>query len=248
VVPTITTTAASAIHATYATSGGYIANAGGADVTARGVCWGTASNPTTNPTSNGTGTGSFASSLTSLTVGTTYYVRAYATNSAGTAYAAQVSLFTIYTLGDSYLGGNIFSISGTYPNQHGLIAYTADLGGIGLPWGNTGASGATATAVGTGNANTNTIVASLYDFAGTAARACYDLVGGGYSDWYLPSKDELVLLMQNKAYVAGFGQPYYWSSSEYDASYAWVVQSSNAISRRDLGKYYSCAVRPIKTF
>ena len=96
VVPTLTTTAVSGITATTASSGGNITSNGGAVVTARGVCWATTANPTTsnNKTSDGTGTGTFTSSLTGLTANTTYYVRAYATNSIGTAYGSQVTFKT----------------------------------------------------------------------------------------------------------------------------------------------------------
>ena len=96
VIPTLTTTAVSAITRTTATSGGNITSDGGSPVTARGVCWSTTANPTTanSFTTNGTGIGSFTSNLTGLTPNTTYYVRAYATNSVGTAYGNQVSFTT----------------------------------------------------------------------------------------------------------------------------------------------------------
>jgi M6 family metalloprotease-like protein len=94
--PTVTTTTASAITSTTATSGGNVTAAGSSSVTARGVCWATTTNPTTAnfTTSNGTGTGSYTSSLTGLTAGNTYYIRAYATNAAGTSYGSQVSFTT----------------------------------------------------------------------------------------------------------------------------------------------------------
>jgi hypothetical protein len=95
-VPTVTTTAASSITTTSATSGGNVTADGGASVTARGVCYSTSQNPTTaNATvASGTGTGSFTANITGLTASTTYYVRAYATNSAGTAYGTQISFTT----------------------------------------------------------------------------------------------------------------------------------------------------------
>ncbi|MBE0652790.1 MAG: hypothetical protein IH594_03270, partial [Bacteroidales bacterium] len=100
-VPTVTTDSVTGITQTMATGGGVVTFDGGATVTARGVCWATTQTPTTadNKTTDGTGTGSFSSSLTSLTAGTTYYVRAYATNSQGTAYGEQVS-FTTSTSGN----------------------------------------------------------------------------------------------------------------------------------------------------
>ncbi len=89
--PTVTTAEVTNIDSTSATTGGNITDNGGLSITARGVCWSTSQNPTVsdNHTNNGTGTGSFTSELTGLTEGTTYYVRAYATNSAGTAYGAE---------------------------------------------------------------------------------------------------------------------------------------------------------------
>ena len=90
-LPTVTTNNVTNITQTTATCGGNVTNAGGGTVTARGVCWSTGQNPTINNshTNNGTGTGSFSSNITGLSPNTTYYVRAYATNSAGTAYGTQ---------------------------------------------------------------------------------------------------------------------------------------------------------------
>lgn len=95
--PTVTTNAISVITKTTALSGGNVTSDGGASVTARGVVWDTATNPTTTlttKTSNATGAGSFVSSITGLTCNTTYYVRAYATNSFGTSYGNESSFKT----------------------------------------------------------------------------------------------------------------------------------------------------------
>ena len=95
-VPVLTTAAISAITQTTAECGGNITSDGGATVTARGVCWSTNPTPTVadNKTTDGTGTGSFTSSITGLTAGTPYYVRAYATNSVGTGYGNSISFAT----------------------------------------------------------------------------------------------------------------------------------------------------------
>ena len=97
VAPTVTTTAISDIDKTTATAGGNVTADGGAEITARGICWSTSQNPTVSDshTTDGTGTGSFTSAMTSLTANTTYYVRAYATNSAGTAYGEEMSFTTL---------------------------------------------------------------------------------------------------------------------------------------------------------
>jgi hypothetical protein len=118
--PVLTTTAVTAISYTTATSGGNITADNGASVTTRGVCWGTSQNPTTSNSisSGGSGTGNFTSSLTNLTTGTTYYVRAYATNSAGTGYGTQVSFTT-----DKYPG--IRLKTGTLLNSGAYIYFLA---------------------------------------------------------------------------------------------------------------------------
>lgn len=94
--PTVTTTAISSITTTTALSGGNVTNDGGSTVTARGVCWNTSTSPTTanSKTTEAGTTGSYTSSLTGLSQNTTYYVRAYATNSEGTSYGSQVSFTT----------------------------------------------------------------------------------------------------------------------------------------------------------
>ena len=94
--PTVTTNSVSSITSTSAICGGNVTSDGGATVTARGVCWSTSINPTTSnsKTTNGTGTGSFTSNISGLNPGTTYYVRAYATNSNGTSYGSNASFTT----------------------------------------------------------------------------------------------------------------------------------------------------------
>ena len=108
-LPTITTTAITAINTTDASGGGNVTADGGATVTARGVCWSTTANPvaTGNHTTDGAGTGSFTSSIAVLIKNTTYYVRAYATNSNGTAYGNEITITTPEH--DLYIGGSVFN-------------------------------------------------------------------------------------------------------------------------------------------
>lgn len=87
-IPILTTETVSAITIMSAKRGGNITDDGGADITERGVCYNTSGNPTKQDqrTSDGTGNGSFASNVILLNPGTYYYLRAYATNKAGTGY------------------------------------------------------------------------------------------------------------------------------------------------------------------
>ncbi len=96
VVPTLTTVTVTEITGNSAKSGGTVTVAGGADVTARGVCWGLVDPPTIadSKTADGEDVGAFTSSLTGLLGNKTYFVRAYATNSAGTGYGPTVSFKT----------------------------------------------------------------------------------------------------------------------------------------------------------
>ncbi len=137
--PTLSTTAVTAISYTTATSGGVVTSDGGAAVTTKGVCWNTSADPTVvnSKTTDGTGVGSFTSSLTGLIAGTTYYVRAYATNIAGTGYGNQVTFTTSQIALATLTTTTITSITQTTAVSGGNI--TADNGGSvtarGVCWG-----------------------------------------------------------------------------------------------------------------
>lgn len=96
VLPTLITATISTITSNSAVSGGTITANGGATITARGLVWSTSTNPTivNSKTTDGIGTGSFESVMTGLNPATTYYVKAYATNSAGTSYGTELSFTT----------------------------------------------------------------------------------------------------------------------------------------------------------
>ena len=128
---------------------------------------------------------------------------------------------TIYTIGQTYGGGRIFYIDGT--GQHGLIAATSDQS-IGIAWSN-GPPGiyfevGTAIAIGTGQVNTTAIVAAQGP-GNYAAKVCDELVLNGYSDWFLPSKDELNQMCEQKIAIGGFSESDYWSSSEESSARAY---------------------------
>ncbi|MBK7479097.1 MAG: hypothetical protein IPI69_04720 [Bacteroidales bacterium] len=114
---TVTTNEVTVFSYTTATAGGNVTATGGDAVTARGVCYGTTANPTISGThtEDGTGIGAFTSNLTGLTSGTKYYVRAYATNSTGTEYGAQVEFTTLAVTEPAVSTGAVSSITDVAP-------------------------------------------------------------------------------------------------------------------------------------
>jgi uncharacterized protein (TIGR02145 family) len=141
--PNLTTAAITAVTSTSAVSGGIISADGGSAVTERGVVWSTTPDPTVSSnmglTTNGTGSGSFTSNLSGLKPGTTYFVRAYAKNSAGVAYGQEISfktdavLATVTTTAISSVtattalsGGNITNDGGSPVTARGVVWSTSE--------------------------------------------------------------------------------------------------------------------------
>ena len=124
----------------------------------------------------------------------------------------------VYKVGDTGpAGGKVFYLSDSN-GLHGLEAAPADQSTV--KWGCYGTFvGGTGTAVGTGKANTAAIKATCD--AGTAAQVAANYSLNGFTDWYLPSEDELHLLYAQEVVVGGFANFIYWSSTEFDALYAW---------------------------
>lgn len=159
-------------------------------------------------------------------------------------------------IGDSYQGGTIaYFLQAGDPGydanvKHGLIAASSDLGPVAWGCEGTGISGAGGTAIGTGQQNTASIVAGCAD-GGIAARLANDLVLNGYSDWYLPSQDELAKLYSNKDAIGGWVGYSYWSSSErpYDPGRAMYYDfRTGGLSNAMKSYSFNIRVRAIRAF
>ena len=154
-----------------------------------------------------------------------------------------------FQIGQAYNGGIIFYIDGS--GQHGLIVSTADLltnnQSAQISWkkGPNVVTGASGVAVGTGASNTQKIVNALGSTGQYAALLCDKYKSGIYKDWYLPSKNELNLLYQQKAIIGISGQ--YWSSSEASLGKAWDQEFGGGFAFKD-SKRFTLQVRAVSSF
>ena len=210
-LPAITTTAVSNIDPKTATamSGGNIISDGGANVTARGICWSTSTHPTiTNQkTSDSIGVGAFTSTLGPLGPQSTYYVRAYATNSFGTAYGNELSVTTgsLNTVvdidGNAYpyvVIGNQTWMASNLRTTHFKNGDPITNGLTGFDWyansqGHTGAGTIAAYTFPNGDSSTNNTYGKLYN-----SNAINDSIGACPLGWHISSMDDWDTLLVNQ--------------------------------------------------
>lgn len=159
-------------------------------------------------------------------------------------------------IGDYYEGGIVFWINPN-DNTKGLVCAVLDQGSS-IQWYNGSyiVTGATGTAIGTGASNTDAIITNQTsvetDYAAGLARA---YTGGGFTDWFLPSKDELNEMYQNKTVInatatvngGGIFSLYYWSSTEFDYRSALFQRFNNFFQSRT-GKHDKFNVRAVRAF
>ena len=205
--------------------------------------------------------------VSGLTSGTAYTFTVTATNAMGTSLASAVSNSVVTPqpqLGDFYGGGVVFKlfhagqIGYVEGETHGLIAAVQDQSS-GIQWYNDSyvTTGATETAIGTGSANTDAIISvqgpTETSYAAGLARAN---TGGGYTDWFLPSKAELNKMWLERETInttasanggSNFSSNWYWSSTESGSSYAWIHHLSDG-GTQVLDKSYSVWVRAVRAF
>jgi hypothetical protein len=247
---------------------GNLQSEGSSPLISRGVVWGTTAIPTTDlqtKTDIGTDQGYFDVKMTNLSSNTTYYVREFATNSKGTTYGAQ-KIFTTYiqfkdvAIGKVWAGGMVFYFlqpgDPTYdPNVlHGLIVNISHIRDFdSIAWNtntwNTDVSG-TNTGVTFGISSTGNINSEQYGYC-AAKLATWGYAG--YSDWGLPSKDELNQIYLNvgpgavapNTNIGNFMKVTYWTSSQFniDSAYSQSFVDGTQSPADKYTKYSICQIR-----
>ena len=175
---------------------------------------------------------------------------------ASTAVTANITVYaywvlTSYSIGDTGPGGGIVFYV-TADGMSGLEA-APELWNSGsadpyAPWSNVlSAVGTTGTALGTGLANSNAIIAQG-GHTTSAAQICRNYTGGGMTDWFLPSRDELLEVYAQRAYIGGlYTTDAYWSSTESNATDGILVQNTDGVAA-GMAKGVNEWVRPVRFF
>lgn len=246
-LPTVITSPVTNIIQNHANCGGMVTADGGAPVTARGVCWSTTVNPsiTGMHSTDGSGLGEFTSNIAGLAVNTTYYVCAYATNSAGTAYGEVLTI----TPGVSCPGtptvtdydGNTYNTVqiGTQCWMKENLKTTHYSNGVNIPLGN-GLLGSTTNGYFyyPNNETTNkSLYGLLYNWAAVMNGAdTTNLIPSGVqgvcpTGWHVPSDNEFVVLVDylhdNSEYLCGTNQNYLAKSLADSIGWRWTSSDSS---------------------
>jgi len=164
----------------------------------------------------------------------------------GAVVTEKKEVHNLHYVGERFGGGIVFFT--TQDGMHGLIAATEDME-VPVSWqnGSTISTKSFDTYVFAGAVNTKKILSIQGGIGSYAAKSCGDYRGGEYTDWYLPSRDELIILYFNRSKIGQFANENYWSSTEYNAQKAICLSFYNGVENSDL-KYAQYFIRPVRSF
>jgi hypothetical protein len=266
-IPTLSTINYSNVTVSSFECGGLISSIGASPIINKGLCWSTSKNPTINDnyTYDGSFGASFKIKINNMIPNTTYYVRAFATNSFGTGYGEEIIIKTMaLSVGSFWQGGVISYIFqpgdiGYVANQtHGIIVAPVNQS-TSAQWGCRGINIApTYDYTGAGPGNTQVIVNNC-NIGGFAAKLCFDLILYGYSDWHLPSTEEFWwvgknITIINQCLLNNGGtllnqNTLYWTSKQATNNFAWALYPiESTVAFRDIDKNSSVSVRAMRQF
>lgn len=261
---TINTIPVTSINAQSAISGGVITDFGNGDISQVGLVIGTSANLTLESNTFSVdilNANSFISNISNLSPGTTYYVRAYAINQAGTAYGNVITFTTInYQVGGIGPGGGIifydkgeYSLGLNQPAWRYMEVASTDLtfsnGYNYFDYGcNNNNMSASYSFIGGGYQNTVNINNGCSNTQ-AAGKMCFTAVINGFDDWFMPSKDDMNIMYTNliPLGLGNFSPEWYWSSTEASNSNAWRKHMS-AGNIEVNGKSLLCKVRAVRVF
>ena len=210
-----------------------VTDTGSSRLKAKGFCWNTTGSPKVTDFKKESivvlsdiqgGKGPFKDTAYHLKLDSAYYVCAYAINQSDTSYSDPFIYKPIIHIGDTLGGGIVFFVDETC--KHGFVAafpsaitndsvfwwaYDSTQFYVDPPYGY-----GTSTAIGAGKANTNLILRQPGNFA---ARKCRSFMGGGFTDWYLPSTEEIKKLFDNRNSIPEYPPHIYWTSSSKFSSW-----------------------------
>ena len=231
VAPVVTTAEVTEITSSSATCGGDVTTDNGSAVTARGICWSTSSNPTIedNKTTDGSGIGSFTSQIPDLVPNTQYYVRAYATNAAGTSYGEQKS-FTTLAKETNEINGHEYVDLGL---PSGLLWATCNVGASSPEeYGDYFAWGEITTKAEYTEENSTTYGKQMNDISGNAQ---YDAATANWGGtWRMPTSEELEELVDECTWT--------WTTQNGVKGYKVRGRNGNSIFLSAAGEYYASSL------
>jgi hypothetical protein len=260
--PEIKTLAVTEIGSDQATFNGNLISYNLDEITKYGFCYGTAENPTTSDLSILFGPspspGEYSTTMDDLASETIYYVRACVISDGETFYGNQISFTsgfsTSLAIGDTYAGGEVAYIATpgdliyVEGEEHGFVVATTDQSSAAV-WGCSGVfvPSAEGEVIGTGQANTSAIITEC-GTAGIAAEICSNLTSGGYSDWFLPSINELAKIQFSLNEIPSVTGGKYFSSTQVSSTHAKSLIMTLGNEPEVELKLTECKVRAIRYF